>query len=169
MNARKNLGQAGFTMIELIVVILILGILASIALPKFINLGGDARYAKIQGIEGAMKSAVAIVNSAATVRGVTDQATGSSLTMNDGTVVTLAWNWPDGTATGIPKAAGFDGTTGGVNNTDGLNVTIAAGVVSVYPNNAQTPGSCTLTYTAGTAAATGPTVVLPATASNSTC
>jgi len=152
----------------LIVVILILGILASIALPKFINLGGDARYAKIQGIEGAMKSAVAIVNSAATVRGVVDQAAGSSITMGDGTNVTLAWNWPDATASGIPHAAGFDGTVGAA-NTDGLTVTLNAGNLTVVPNNAQTPASCTLTYTAATAANTGPTVGISAGASNSTC
>jgi len=169
MNARKTRGQAGFTLVELIVVILILGILASLALPKFINLGGDARYAKIQGLEGSMKSADAIVHSAALVRSITNQATGSSLTMDGGSTVTLAWNYPDGTATGMPVAAGFDPTTGGTNNTDGLNVTIAAGVISVYPNGAQTPASCTLTFTAATAANTGPTVVLPNTASNTTC
>lgn len=54
MRSRQN----GFTMIELIVVIVILGVLAATALPKFINMRGDAEQAAVDGIAGAAGAAM---------------------------------------------------------------------------------------------------------------
>lgn len=62
--------QQGFTLIELVVVIIILGILAVTAAPKFINLQGDARASTLQGLKGSLQGANTLVYSKAALAGL---------------------------------------------------------------------------------------------------
>ncbi|QUM76304.1 prepilin-type N-terminal cleavage/methylation domain-containing protein [Moritella sp. 24] len=75
----------GFTLIELVIVIIVLGILAATAVPKFINIQSDARISTLKGAEGAILSANSLVYSKAVIQGIENSSGavstgGSSLT-----------------------------------------------------------------------------------------
>ena len=57
MTRKPSINQTGFTLIELVMLIVILGVLAAVALPKFVNLGSDARIATVEAAKGSIATA----------------------------------------------------------------------------------------------------------------
>ena len=100
--------QNGFTLIELVVVIIILGILAVTAAPKFINLQSDARASTIQGMKGSIQGANSLVYSKAALLGIEGAATGSVDVLGD---TNNTVDPATGTADDVPVVYGYMAAT----------------------------------------------------------
>jgi len=169
--------QAGFTIIELIVVILLLGILTATALPRFLDISDDAHGAVVDAVEGSLRSGLALYRAGWVASGETLGAPVASF--GAGTL------WPDANGFGYPADAAdgaiaadavdclavFNGlldlggiTTAGAASPDVDNASetlieaaAAAADFVVTPNLAATPTGCHFYYTgqfkSGTAAA----------------
>lgn len=95
--------QNGFTLIELVVVIVILGILAVTAAPKFLNLQDDAKVSAVKGLSGAMKGAAGITYGKAAVRGLETSAAASMGIPGVSGAVSIVYGYPEEGANGIEK------------------------------------------------------------------
>ena len=141
MAARK---EKGFTLIELVMVIVILGILAAFALPRFADLGGDARQAALEGARGSIKSASAIAHSAFL-------ASGNNPVSLESTDITLVEGYPQANGEIVTSGAGTNGIAAAAQldaNDFDLSVSGASPDVLTVQN-----GACSFTYTEATATA----------------
>ena len=118
--------QKGFTLIELVVVIALLGILAAFAIPRFASLETEARSAVTQGLSGSIRSAAAMAHGL-------HLATGAASVDMEGNTIDIVNGYPDA-ETIIDKladASGFDAPVISGGNTATISKTGAPGVCQV--------------------------------------
>jgi len=92
LSSSPKKAQQGFTLIELVVVIVILGILAVTAAPKFIDLQDDARTATLQAVKASMQSASTLVHSKSLIAGK-ELASTATVTVNNN-LLDLVYGYP---------------------------------------------------------------------------
>ncbi|KXO11268.1 MSHA pilin protein MshA [Moritella sp. JT01] len=103
--------QNGFTLIELVIVIIVLGILAATAVPKFINLQDHERIAEMNDVQAELHSAANIVYSKSVIDGTEKLKTTYKPPIPKVEDIKISYGFPTATAEGIVKALKLSGFT----------------------------------------------------------
>ena len=160
--------SAGFTLIELIIVIVILGILAVTAAPKFMNMQGDARKSVLNGMSASIKTAANLVYSKAIIAGVEKQARQVLAIQGvTGDSTDIAFGYPTAADTGILEVLDAKTSATGANAEWGrgaLNGNYIMWPTGVATNAATAiTAACYIQYTPATSATVPPVYTVEAT------
>ena len=146
--------QSGFTLLELVIVIVVLGILAALAIPRFISLQREARIAVIDSLFNSIRSGSNVIYAKSAALGLSDLAT-SSVDIDGGPV----GSGPNiNTRFGYPQATGADITLLFDNLSTRYNFTGGGTGASTLTVNLDGIPTCAVTYSAATAAGATPVI-----------
>jgi MSHA pilin protein MshA len=132
--------QKGFTLIELVVVIVILGILAVTAAPKFINLQADARTATLEGVKASMQSAATLIHSKSLIAGnETIASAATTLVVVNGENTQIDFGYPLADYAGDADAGNTGDWSDLIEVAQDFTSVVIDGFFIVHPNDVTAP------------------------------